>query len=80
MTKPELAFLERLFSAEIESALSKHGLPPLVQSKSKVATKLAADGLIREKTVTLGGRFAVTITGWELTALGHMTYCMSCPD
>lgn len=77
MTKPEIEALGRLFSAEIDAALSPHRLP-LVQSKAKVFTKLAAEGLAEEVTVTLPGRLSVRVTGWGLTLLGHQTYCANC--
>ena len=78
MTKREFALLEACFNSEIKHALTQTATH-LFQSKSKLMVKLRDQGLVVESTIVLGGRFPVTITGWELTALGHMTYCMTCP-
>ncbi len=66
LTKPEAAFLERLFVADIEG-----GMP--VQSKAK---KLLAklDGLIEHREVILPGRFPVKVSGYVLTMAGHIAY------
>lgn len=76
MTKPELALLEKVWAAEVASAFNN--APHVYQTKSKLAQKLEADGLIRMATVTLGGRFAVTVKGYELTDAGRLIYCASC--
>lgn len=79
MTKRDMKLLEKVFSAEIESAL---GASPthVFQSKSKRMEVLEQEGCVRRVTRTLPGRFAVTISGWELTELGRMTYCFSVDD
>jgi len=76
MTKKETALLEKLFEAEVTAALSK-GIH-LVQTKSSTARKLEDDGFIQKRTVTLGGRFPVDVTGYELTKAGRMAYCLTC--
>lgn len=75
MTKPELQFLERVFEAEIEGALS--GGLRLFQSKLKVAKKLTDEGYLVEVETVLGGRLPIKIKGYELTELGRLAYCMS---
>ena len=75
-----MQMLEKIFGAEIEAALSGHPHRALVQTKSKVIETLAAQGMVKKDELRLGGRFPVTVRGWVLTALGHMTYCMSCTD
>ena len=76
MNKRELDLLEKAFSAEIDGALSKSGIR-LFQTRSKLAQKLVADGLLREVELNLPGRFPVTLRGYELTQLGNAMYCMS---
>lgn len=79
LSKREYAMLEKIFGADIEAALSKS--PRVFQTNStKVIHALRDKGMVRETEERLGGRFPVTIKGWELTALGHMTYCMSCDE
>jgi hypothetical protein len=72
MTKPELKILERIFAAEISNLL------PAQLKESKILLELEADGYVRRSTKVLGGRFPVTIKGWELTLLGNLAYCTSC--
>ena len=76
MHKADLRLLERCFEAEVSSALN--GGIHLFQSKSKRMEKLEADGYVRKSSVSLGGRYPVTVTGYELTQLGHLAYCTSC--
>ena len=78
MHKKSLQLLEKAFSAEVNAALS--GGLHLIQSRTKLAAELVADGLLVEKTISLGGRFPVEVKGLELTELGRLTYCMSCND
>ena len=80
MNKKELQLLEKAFDAEVHAALS--GGLHLIQTRQKLAEKMVADGLLAEKTIILGGRFPVTVKGFELTEFGRMTYCMGCepPD
>jgi hypothetical protein len=79
MTKNELRALEKIFSHEIDQALNHHNLP--FQSKAKVYETLEADGMIKYVTVTVGsGWSAVNVSGWQLTLLGHVTYCLTCSD
>lgn len=74
MTKAELAILEKAYEAEIDGALSSHGIH-LFQTKSKVAAKLAAEGYL---TFTYTMFQGVKISGYELTHLGRLTYCATC--
>jgi len=74
MTKPELRLLEKAFEAEVNGALSAHGIH-LLQTKSKVAVKLAEEGYLHFTQTTFHG---VTVSGYELTHLGRITYCASC--
>lgn len=73
--KVELRMLERLFAAEIEDRLP-------FQSKAKIMQKLADEGYIQPMRVEFGeDRFgAIVVDGWQLTHLGRLTYCISCPD
>ena len=81
MTKAELAMLEKLYSAEIEAALSGHELRGIVQSKSKLMLKLEADGFVRRVEKVIRDRFgSMTIKGWELTLAGNAAYCFSCVE
>ncbi len=76
MTKSELAILEKAFAAEIDGALS--GGLRLFQSRSKVAKHLVAEGYLREVTEHHGGVMRVRVTGYELTEVGRLAYCLSC--
>lgn len=77
MKKPELKILEKAYSCEIEAALRPNTLP-VMQTKSKLAEKLVADGLLQTAEFRFGGQFPVIVRGYLLTELGRMTYCMSC--
>ena len=73
MTKLELAMLERAYSAEIESALSRNPISSVIQTKSKVAAKLADEGfLVRVE------RTPITTSVYRLSVAGRMAYCRSC--
>lgn len=73
MNKKDLKLLEKVFISDIET-----GLP--FQSKSKEYKRLEEEGYVQQCSVTLPGRFPVTITGYTLTILGNFTYCQSCKD
>jgi hypothetical protein len=73
MNKQELAILERTFTLEIDSALNKG--PYLLQTKSKVAAKMAQEGYLEAAQEVFHG---VVLKGYRLTHLGRMTYCESC--
>lgn len=75
MDKRSLDLLEKAFEAEINGALEGH--PGLLQTRSKLAQKLEADGYLVKDAVRIGGRFPVTIEGYRLTILGNATYCFS---
>lgn len=77
-TKREHALLERAFEKEIASAFG--AMPPVIQVRGKLVEKMAEDGLLRKRKYTLGGRFPVSIEGYELTELGRLTYCASCDE
>lgn len=78
MKKSDLKLLERIFAHDVESAIGGSSFP--YQSRSKQYERLEKEGYIKKSMVILPGRFPVTITGWDLTLLGHATYCMSCDD
>lgn len=78
ITKAELNMLEKMFTAEIEHALSEAQLPHCFQSKAKVMDELNEKGLIEQQEFTLGGRMPMRIKGWVLTHSGRFTYCANC--
>lgn len=78
MTTRELAFLARVFAAEVEAAVTERPLVRLVQSRSALAKRLADAGYVIEDEIRLGGRFPMTVRGYVLTHLGRMAYCLSC--
>lgn len=65
-----IRWLEKIFTAEIQGRLP-------FQSTSKAMAELVEDGWIEPMTRTFGrDRFgAITATGYQLTARGHITYC-----
>lgn len=71
-TKAELNALEKVFAAEIEGRLP-------FQSKAKIYRDLCDDGFLEQMECKFGdGRFAVTVSGYQLTHAGRITYCASC--
>ena len=78
MNKESLKILGKAFDAEISAALN--GGIPIMQTKSKFAEKLVDDGYLSVETQVIGAgtRFPVTVSGYILTELGRMTFCMSC--
>jgi hypothetical protein len=77
--KSHLRALEKVFAKDIENALAHRNLP--FQSTAKVYRELEAEGMVRSVTVKVGtGWSAVEVTGWELTQLGHLSYCMECDE
>jgi len=74
MTKAELGALERVFAAEIDNRLP-------FQSKGKIFSRLCDDGYLEPMERNFGhNRFGVVVKGYQLTHMGRLTYCMSCPD
>lgn len=74
LTKKTLNALERVFVREIEGRLP-------FQSKAKIYRELCDQGLLTPMNRVLGGfPFPVTVSGYELTHAGRITYCMSCDD
>ena len=71
--KATIKALERVFAAEINGRLP-------YQSKAHIFEKLCAEGLVQKMDRRFGGndRFAVTVTGWELTHAGRILYCLEC--
>jgi hypothetical protein len=67
----EKALLGKIFAAECTCRLPWQG-------RSKYLSRLIEQGLIVATETTLGGRFPVTIKGFELTQLGRLTYCAEC--
>lgn len=76
VNKKEIAVLGKAFAAEVEDAITHS--PRLFQGRGKVIEKLVAGGLLRKKSERLGGRFPITIEGYELTSFGRVSYCMTC--
>ncbi len=74
-----MALLEAAFEREVNDALS--GGLGIFQTQSKLAEKMAADGLLEPRAATLGRPpLMVTVRGYGLTHAGRMLYCMSCED
>ncbi len=81
MNKRELAFLERLFEAEIANGLGERWTDIVQLGASKLVAKLEADGLIQPAQVMAGsGPFAVRVDGYVLTHAGRFAYCANCED
>lgn len=68
-----IAALEKVFAAEIEGRLP-------FQSKARIFSELARDGFLAPMTRTFGGRFPVSVTGWQLTHAGRILYCSECKE
>lgn len=76
VNKASLDMLERAFTREIEGAIG--GRSGLLQVRSKLAAKLAADGYLEHTKLQIPSRLGpITIAGYALTHLGRMTYCAS---
>jgi len=73
MSQKTLKALERVFAAEIAGCLP-------FQSKAKVFQDLCDDGLLEPMQRKFSGRFPVTVSGYQLTHAGRITYCASCED
>jgi hypothetical protein len=79
MDARSMALLEKAFDAEVRAAIQ--GGPRLMQTRSKLAEKLVADGYLEPSEEIVGtGWSRVIVKGYVLTPLGNMTYCMSCSD
>ncbi len=76
MNKREIKILKAAFAAEVHAGV--HGGIDIYQNKSKLAEKLAKDGLLENASTTLVGRFPVKITGYRLTHAGRLLYCGTC--
>jgi len=72
MDKERLALLAKAYDAEINAALSRSPLW-LMQTKSKLATKMVKEGLLSKCEVTVHG---IHYEGYELTHAGRMMFCM----
>ena len=73
-TKAEFKALEKIFAAEVNNRLP-------YQSKAKIFTKLAEQGLIEPMTREFRDRFGVMqVKGWELSHTGRLIYCASCNE
>lgn len=79
MNKKELQILEKAFASEINYSLGNAALP-LLQTKSKLAEKLANEGYLQRVTARIPGKFTVSLRGYLLTHAGRATYCASCSD
>lgn len=69
--KSTIKALERVFAAEIEDRLP-------FQSKAKIFQRLCEDGLLAPMERKFGGRFPITVRGYELTHAGRFLYCSEC--
>ena len=78
MNKSELDLLEKAFALEIECA--SHKRPPVLQTKSKIAQKLADEGMLEHVRCELPGNPPVEFSGYVLTEIGRFIYCESCRD
>lgn len=69
-TKKILVALERVFAAEINDRLP-------FQSKARIFIELVEQGYLEPMSRIFGAgtRFKVTVSGYQLTHLGRMTYC-----
>jgi len=78
MTKADLGILERVYAAEVESAVSRNPMARLVQIKGKRAAALAEAGYLRRETMDLrpDRLGTVTVEGYVLTEVGRLAYCM----
>ena len=72
MNKKEFALLELAFAAELDFTLPWE--LRFIQSKTKLAEKMVADGLFTKITRKWRG---VTMQGYVLTFQGHYEYCQS---
>lgn len=79
MNKRELALLERAFDAEVTEALNGTGLF-VIQTRSKLAEKLEREGLLRRQSIRMDVGLPFEVSGYALTELGRMTYCMEYAD
>lgn len=72
-TKAELNALEKVFAAEIEDRLP-------FQSNAKIFKRLCEEGMLEPMTRQFRpDRFgAITVSGYQLSHAGRLTYCMSC--
>lgn len=75
MNKKQLAILERAWVEEIDT--SSFGL---IQTKSKVAAKLAEDGYLAFESVTLHEKLPIVVEGYRITHAGIFEYCQSIPE
>lgn len=76
MDKKRLALLERAFMAEINTAVGHHQMH-MMQTKAALAEKMVEEGYLAKCTVK---SFGATFSGYELTHVGRMAYCMECDD
>jgi hypothetical protein len=77
MTKQELKLLERAFAADVDSS-NRSATGGIIQTKGKIASKLADDGLLEKAEFTINCVPPVTVKGYVITMLGHFTYCANC--
>lgn len=79
MTKIKLNALEKVFKAEIEGAFNH--VSRCYQSKAKIYKELEAERLVTWCTEQMRFKdglpaLSISIKGWQLTPLGHLTYCL----
>lgn len=76
MDSKRLKLLERAYEAEVNAALSGHGLH-MMQTKAALAETMVDEGYLAKCKATMSG---ATFEGYELTHVGRMAYCMACED
>lgn len=74
MNKKQLEILEKAWMSEIDNDI------PIIQTKSKIAERLADEGYLVWRELTLGGAIPVVIRGYQITHAGILAYCLSLPD
>jgi hypothetical protein len=78
MNKKELALLEKAYEIEIDSALT--GNLGMLQTKSRLAELLVAEGYLQHHTIQFGGQLPIVSHGYLLTHAGRIAYCLTCDD
>ena len=76
MDSKRLKLLELAYAAEINAALSGHGLH-MMQTKAALAETMVEEGYLAKCKAKISG---ATVQGYELTHVGRMAYCMECED
>ena len=73
LNRAEKNALEKLFVMQINCDKIQ-----IVQSKAKIWKRLEEKGYVEFITINLGGRLPVSVSGYQFTFHGHITYCCNC--